>query len=222
MVASYSGTAVVLRRDDVDTDQIVAAEYCKRITKTGYADVLFGRWREDPAFVLNQPGAREAKVLVAGHNFGTGSSREHAVWALRDWGFESVIATGFGDIFHRNALKNRLVPVRLAAESVQRLAELVEAEPRTTVTVDLTELVVRAGGESYRFAIDERAHRLLLGDLDEIAATLTAEDAIAAHERSRFDWLPVVQTRAPAQPPNRTPTTTRSASTTTTGKGRVS
>jgi 3-isopropylmalate/(R)-2-methylmalate dehydratase small subunit len=198
MVATYSGTAVVLRRDDVDTDQIVAAEYCKRITKTGYADVLFGRWREDPAFVLNQPDAARATVLVAGHNFGTGSSREHAVWALRDWGFEAVIATGFGDIFHRNALKNRLVPVRLAPESVEQLAELVTTRPRTTVTIGLADLVVRAGPLSYRFAIDERAHRLLLDDLDEIAATLTAEDAIAAHERSRFDWLPIVRSSPPA------------------------
>jgi 3-isopropylmalate/(R)-2-methylmalate dehydratase small subunit len=198
MVATYSGTAVVLRRDDVDTDQIVAAEYCKRITKTGYADVLFGRWREDPAFVLNQPDAAQATVLIAGHNFGTGSSREHAVWALRDWGFEAVIATGFGDIFHRNALKNRLVPVRLAPESVQQLTELVAADPRTTVAIDLTGLVVRAGALSFRFAIDDRARRLLVDDLDEIAATLTAEDAIAAHERSRFDWLPVIRASSPA------------------------
>jgi 3-isopropylmalate/(R)-2-methylmalate dehydratase small subunit len=198
MVATCSGTAVVLRRDDIDTDQIVAAEHCKRITKTGYADVLFECWREDPAFVLNQPDAAQAKVLIAGHNFGTGSSREHAVWALRDWGFESVIATGFGDIFQRNASKNRLVPVQLAPEAVQQLAELVEAAPRTTVAIDLAGLVVRAGALSYRFAIDDRARRLLLDDLDEIAATLTAEDAIAAHERSRFDWLPVVRSSSPA------------------------
>jgi 3-isopropylmalate/(R)-2-methylmalate dehydratase small subunit len=104
MVAEYSGTAVVLRRDDVDTDQIVAAEYCRRITKTGYADILFGRWRQDLAFVLNRPDAAQAKVLIAGHNFGTGSSREHAVWALQDWGFESVIASGFWRIGSRTTI----------------------------------------------------------------------------------------------------------------------
>lgn len=216
MVAAYSGTAVVLHRDDVDTDQIVAAEYCKRITKTGYADVLFGRWRQDPAFALNQPDAARAKVLIAGHNFGTGSSREHAVWALRDWGFESVIASGFGDIFRRNAVQNRLVPVQLPPESVRQLAELVAADPGTTVVIDLVDLVVRAGALAYRFAIDRRARRLLLDDLDEIAATLRAEDAIAAHERSRFDWLPVVRS-APAEPHGE-----HGRSTTTTGKGWVS
>jgi 3-isopropylmalate/(R)-2-methylmalate dehydratase small subunit len=197
LVAQYSGSAVVLRRDDIDTDQIVAAEYCKRITKTGYADVLFSRWRQDPDFPLNQPAAAHATVLIAGHNFGTGSSREHAVWALRDWGFGAVIAAGFGDIFRRNALKNSLLPVQLSSESINELIELIESAPNTAVTVDLTDLVVSAGALSYRFAVDDRSRRLLLDDLDEIAATLTDDAAITAHERSRFDWLPTVRVSAP-------------------------
>jgi 3-isopropylmalate/(R)-2-methylmalate dehydratase small subunit len=192
MATRHTGTAITLHRDDVDTDQIVPAEYCKRITKTGYDDALFVRWRQDPDFPLNRPEAAHATVLIAGHNFGTGSSREHAVWALRDWGFEAVVATSFGDIFRRNALKNRLLPVQLAAEAVRQLAESVDAEPETTVCVDLVEMVVRAGARSYRFELDDRSRGMLLDDLDEIAATLTDDEAISAHERSRFDWLPTV------------------------------
>lgn len=192
MVAECSGTAVVLRRDDVDTDQIVAAEYCKRITKTGYADVLFSRWRQDPAFPLNRPDAAGAKVLVAGHNFGTGSSREHAVWALRDWGFGAVIAVSFGDIFRRNALKNRLLPVQLTADEVGLLTDLVESKPHAEVHVDLVERVVRAAALSFTYVIDDRSRRLLLEDLDEISAALADEETIAGYERTRSDWLPVV------------------------------
>jgi 3-isopropylmalate/(R)-2-methylmalate dehydratase small subunit len=192
VVAECSGTAVVLRRDDVDTDQIVAAEYCKRITKTGYADVLFSRWRQDPAFPLNRPDAAGAKVLVAGHNFGTGSSREHAVWALRDWGFGAVIAVSFGDIFRRNALKNRLLPVQLTADEVGLLTDLVESKPHAEVHVDLVERVVRAAALSFTYVIDDRSRRLLLEDLDEISAALADEETIAGYERTRSDWLPVV------------------------------
>jgi len=192
MPSQHTGPAITMHRDDVDTDQIVPAEYCKRITKTGYDDALFIHWRQDADFPLNRPEAARATVLIAGHNFGTGSSREHAVWALRDWGFEAVVATSFGDIFRRNALKNRLLPVELAVEPVRELTELVDASPQTPVSVDLVELMVRAGPLSYRFELEDRARVLLLEDLDEIAITLTGDEAISAHERSRFDWLPVV------------------------------
>jgi 3-isopropylmalate/(R)-2-methylmalate dehydratase small subunit len=190
MPSQSTGTAIALHRDDVDTDQIVPAEFCKRITKSGYDDALFVRWRQDPDFPLNRPEAAGAKVLIAGHNFGTGSSREHAVWALRDWGFEAVLATSFGDIFRRNALKNRLLPVELAPEAVRELAALADSEPGTEVCVDLVDLVVRAGALRHRFALDERSRGMLLDDLDEIAATLADDEAIRAHERVRFDWLP--------------------------------
>lgn len=203
MPSLHAGTAIALHRDDVDTDQIVPAEYCKRITKTGYDDALFARWRQDPEFPLNRPEAARATVLIASHNFGTGSSREHAVWALRDWGFEAVVATSFGDIFRRNALKNRLLPVELAREPVRELSELVDASPQVLVSVDLVELIIRAGPLSYRFDLEDRARAMLLEDLDEIAVTLAGDEAISAHERSRFDWLPVVGTAAgpsPARP----------------------
>jgi 3-isopropylmalate/(R)-2-methylmalate dehydratase small subunit len=203
VVAECSGTAVVLHRDDVDTDQIVAAEYCKRITKAGYADVLFSRWRQDPAFPLNGPDAAGAKVLIAGYNFGTGSSREHAVWALRDWGFGAVIAVSFGDIFRRNALKNRLLPVQLTADEISLLADLVESEPRAEVHVDLVERVVRAAALCFTYAIDDRSRRLLLEDLDEISAALADEETIAGYERTRSDWLPLVPLSSPA--PTQTP-----------------
>lgn len=192
MPSQHTGTAITLHRDDVDTDQIVPAEFCKRITKTGYDDALFVRWRQDPDFPLNRPEAARASVLIAGHNFGTGSSREHAVWALRDWGFQAVVATSFGDIFRRNSLKNRLLPVELAAEPLAELAELVDASPQTAVSVDLVDLMVRAGPLSYGFALEDRARGMLLEDLDEIAVTLGGDAAICAHERSRSAWLPVI------------------------------
>ena len=200
-----TGTAIALHRDDVDTDQIVPAEFCKRITKSGYDDALFARWRQDPDFPLNRPEATGAKVLIAGHNFGTGSSREHAVWALRDWGFEAVLATSFGDIFRRNALKNRLLPVELAPEAVQELAALADSEPDTEVCVDLVDLVVRAGALRHPFALDERSRGMLLEDLDEIAATLADDEAIRAHERVRFDWLPASDPAHRTRNPSRTP-----------------
>jgi 3-isopropylmalate/(R)-2-methylmalate dehydratase small subunit len=192
MPSRHTGTAITLHRDDVDTDQIVPSEFCKRITKTGYDDALFVRWRQDPDFPLNRPEAAQATVLIAGHNFGTGSSREHAVWALRDWGFQAVIATSFGDIFRRNSLKNRLLPVELAPESLGELADLVDASPQTDVSVDLVDLMVRAGPLAYPFALEDRARGMLLEDLDEIAVTLGGDEAISAHERSRSEWLPVI------------------------------
>ncbi|CAM4519520.1 3-isopropylmalate dehydratase small subunit [Nocardia ninae] len=188
---------MVLRRSDVDTDQIIPAEYCKRLTKSGYADALFAEWRTDPGFVLNQPNSAGASILLAGHNFGTGSSREHAVWALRDWGFVAVIATSFGDIFRRNAFKNGLLAVELPGEVVGRLADLVDHEPQLQLTVDLAGREVRAGGIRQAFTVDDRARRLLIEGLDEIAVTLERTDGIDAYERHRSYWLPSIRPSVP-------------------------
>ena len=141
---THTGRAISLRRGNVDTDQIIPAEYLKRVTRTGFADGLFAAWRADPEFVLNQPHAVGATVLVAGPDFGIGSSREHAVWALLDYGFRAVISARFGDIFRNNSVQAGLLPVRLPEEKVTALADLVEADPQTQVTVDLAGREVRA------------------------------------------------------------------------------
>ncbi|MFF8505641.1 3-isopropylmalate dehydratase small subunit [Streptomyces anulatus] len=185
----YTGRAVALRRDDVDTDQIIPAEFCKRLTRSGYEDTLFGHWRKDPDFVLNRPEHRAAGVLVAGHNFGTGSSREHAVWALRDWGFRVVVASSFGDIFLRNALKNGLLAVSLPAPVVAELAEHATAEPEFEIGVDLEELTVTTAVGSWDFTVDHRARRLLLDGLDDIDVTLGKSDRITAFEERRPRWM---------------------------------
>src|SRR5919206_1775234 len=140
----HTGTGVPLRRSNVDTDQIIPAEYLKRVTKTGFADGLFSAWRADPAFVLNDPAYAGASILVAGPEFGTGSSREHAVWALRDWGFRAVLSPRFGDIFRGNALKEGLLPVELELPIIEQLWDLTESDPSVTVTVDLILREVRA------------------------------------------------------------------------------
>ncbi|MEV7187270.1 3-isopropylmalate dehydratase small subunit [Kitasatospora sp. NPDC093102] len=186
---AHTGQAVALRRDDVDTDQIIPAEFCKRLTKSGYADTLFGHWRKEDDFVLNQPEHQSASVLVAGHNFGTGSSREHAVWALRDWGFRAVIATSFGDIFLRNALKNGLLAVALPVPVVAELTELALADPAFEITVNLQELTVSAADRTWEFEADHRARWLLLNGLDDIDVTLRKADAIAAYEARRPAWM---------------------------------
>jgi 3-isopropylmalate/(R)-2-methylmalate dehydratase small subunit len=203
-ITGHTGRGVALRRDDVDTDQIIPAEFCKRLTKTGYADGLFAGWRAGAGFALNAPAAAGATVLVAGHNFGTGSSREHAVWALRDWGFVAVLASSFGDIFLRNAWKNGLLAAALPAEAVSWLANQVDAVAapmklvgigpasacQLAITVDLVGCEVRAGGRSFGFEVDERARWLVLTGRDDIDVTVEAGDAIAAHERVRRHWLP--------------------------------
>jgi 3-isopropylmalate/(R)-2-methylmalate dehydratase small subunit len=191
-ITEHVGRGVALRRGDVDTDQIIPAEYCKRLTKSGYADTLFAHWRTDPAFLLNQPAAAGASVLVAAANFGTGSSREHAVWALRDWGFAAVVASSFGDIFQRNALKNGLLAVVLDEDAVAHLADRVEADPGTTITVDLERREVRAGARRWDFPIDDRARWLLLNGYDDIDVTLGRDELIGAYELGREPWLPTV------------------------------
>jgi 3-isopropylmalate/(R)-2-methylmalate dehydratase small subunit len=189
----HTGTAVPLRRSNVDTDQIIPAEYLKRVTRTGFADGLFNAWRNDPDFVLNQSVYSGASVLVAGPEFGIGSSREHAVWALRDWGFRAVIAPRFGDIFQGNALKDGLLPVELELSAVEQLWDAVEADPQLPVTVDLQEREIRAGQSIWTFAVDEFSRWRLLEGLDDIGLTLRHDAAVEAYERTRAPWLPVVR-----------------------------
>jgi 3-isopropylmalate/(R)-2-methylmalate dehydratase small subunit len=188
----HAGTAVPLRRSNVDTDQIIPAVYLKRVTRTGFADGLFNAWREDPGFVLNDPAHAGASILVAGPEFGTGSSREHAVWALRDWGFRAVIAPRFGDIFRGNALKEGLLPVELELTVVEELWRAVEADPTTEVTVDLVQRQVRVDGSAWAFPLDDFSRWRLLEGLDDIGLTLRHESAIAAYEQRRPAILPVV------------------------------
>jgi 3-isopropylmalate/(R)-2-methylmalate dehydratase small subunit len=190
-LTEHTGRVLPLRRSDVDTDQIIPSRFCRRLTKTGYADGLFARWREADDFVFNDPARAGSSVLVAGPNFGTGSSREHAVWALRDWGVRAVLAPSFGDIFRRNALKNGLLAVQLPHGVVDGLLDAADGDPGFAVTVDLRACEVRWGGGRQSFEVDPRARRLLLDGQDDIAVTLADGDRIAAYERGRQHWLPV-------------------------------
>jgi 3-isopropylmalate/(R)-2-methylmalate dehydratase small subunit len=188
----HTGTALPLRRSNVDTDQIIPAVYLKRVTKTGFADGLFSAWRTDPAFVLNNPAYAGASILVAGPEFGTGSSREHAVWALRDGGFRAVISPRFGDIFRGNALKDGLLPVELEPSAVEALWDAVEADPALAVTVDLEAREVRAGANVWTFPLDDFSRWRLLEGLDDISLTLRHEAAVTAFEERRPEWMPAV------------------------------
>ena len=185
-----TGPAVPLRRSNVDTDQIIPAEYLKRITRTGFADGLFAAWRNDPSFVLNDSRYDGATVLVAGPDFGTGSSREHAVWALQDYGFRAVIAPRFGDIFRGNSTKAGLLPVVLPEDVVTSLQDLVESDPTTDITVDLQACQVRAGTVVADFSIDDYTRWRLLEGLDDIGLTLRHADDITSFEAARPAWLP--------------------------------
>jgi 3-isopropylmalate/(R)-2-methylmalate dehydratase small subunit len=194
---THTGRAVSLRRAHVDTDQIIPAEYLKRVTRSGFGDGLFAAWRADPGFVLNQPQAAGATVLVAGPDFGIGSSREHAVWALLDYGFRAVISARFGDIFRNNSVQAGLLPVRLPERTVTALADAVEADPQTLVTVDLAAREVRAeqaGGVvpvSAPIEIDDYTRWRLMEGLDDISLTLRHAEEITRYEKSRPGWLPV-------------------------------
>jgi 3-isopropylmalate/(R)-2-methylmalate dehydratase small subunit len=190
-LTEHTGRVLPLRRSDVDTDQIIPSRFCRRLSKTGYADGLFARWRAADEFVFNDPARAGSSVLVAGPNFGTGSSREHAVWALRDWGITAVLAPSFGDIFRRNALKNGLLAVELPGEVVDELLDVADRDPGFPVTVDLQACEVRWGGGRQAFEVDPRARRLLLDGQDEIAVTLAAGERVAAYESGRQQWLPV-------------------------------
>lgn len=189
----HTGTAVPLRRSNVDTDQIIPAVYLKRVTRTGFEDGLFSAWRtNEPDFVLNQPRFQSATVLVAGPDFGTGSSREHAVWALMNYGFKAVIAPRFGDIFRGNSLKTGLLTVALPEKIVQRLWDDIEDDPTLEVTVDLVERNVRWSGEVHDFELDDYTRWRLMEGLDDIGLTLRHTDAVAAYEQTRKPWLPAI------------------------------
>jgi 3-isopropylmalate/(R)-2-methylmalate dehydratase small subunit len=187
---THTGRAVPLRRSNVDTDQIIPSDYLKRVTRTGFADGLFAAWRKSPGFVLDDPAYAGATVLVAGPDFGTGSSREHAVWALQDHGFRAVISPRFADIFCGNALKNGLLPVVLSADEGEALMSAVEADSRLEVTVDLDAREVRAGDFRAAFDLDEHTRWRLMEGLDDIALTLRSDDEISGFESLRPQWLP--------------------------------
>ena len=188
---THTGRAVPLRRSNVDTDQIIPAEYLKRVTRSGFEDGLFGAWRNDPSFVLNDSRYDGASILVAGPDFGTGSSREHAVWALQDYGFRAVISPRFADIFRGNALKGGLLPVQLAEEVVAALQDFAEADPAADMTIDLEAREVRAGELTVGFDIDDYTRWRLMEGLDDIGLTLRHTDGIARFESERPSWMPV-------------------------------
>ena len=186
----HTGRAVALRRSNVDTDQIIPAVYLKRVTRTGFQDGLFAAWRSDPDFELNRPTAEGASILVAGADFGTGSSREHAVWALRDYGFTVVISPRFADIFRGNAGKGGLVTACVSQPDVERLWAALDADPATEVTVDLPARTVSWGGHSVPFDLDDYTRWRLMEGLDDVDLTLTHADEVAAFEARRPSWLP--------------------------------
>ena len=198
-VRQVTGRAVPLERADVDTDQIIPASWLKRIERTGFGEGLFSAWRADPDFVLNRPEYDGARVLVAGPNFGSGSSREHAAWALQDYGFAAVISPRFADIFRGNSLKIGLLPVELPAETVEQLMAAVAADPTVEVTIDLEQRTVSApaAGVEASFEIDDFTRYRLMNGLDDIGLTLQHDDAIAVFEAGRPGYLPSVAT-APA------------------------
>jgi len=187
---TVTGIAVPLRRSNVDTDQIIPAVYLKRVTRTGFEDALFAAWRQDPDFVLNQPGYRGARVLVAGSDFGTGSSREHAVWALRDYGFDVVLSPRFGDIFRGNSGKQGLLAGEISEADAETLWRILEADPGIELTVDLVAKTARVGDLTVSFEIDDYTRWRLLEGLDDIGLTLRDEARITEFESTREPWLP--------------------------------
>ena len=194
-ITTHTGRAVPLRRSDVDTDQIIPSDWLKRVERTGFGAGLFSEWRTDPTFVLEQPQYAGASVLVTGVDFGTGSSREHAVWALQDYGFAAVVSPRFGDIFRNNALKGGLVPVQLTVPEVEALWAMVEADPSVELTVDLAARELRAGELVASFPLDDFTRWRLMEGLDDIGLTLRAEADIAAYETGRPSFLPTTTAR---------------------------
>jgi 3-isopropylmalate/(R)-2-methylmalate dehydratase small subunit len=199
-VRIVSGRAVPLDRSDVDTDQIIPSEWLKRIERTGFAAGLFAEWRDDPAFVLNKPEHAGATILVAGPNFGTGSSREHAVWALVDHGFSAVVSPRFGDIFRNNSTRSGLVPAEVSDEDGRAILEAVSADPSLEVVVDVERRLVEApsAGISAPFRLDDDARDRLLRGLDDIGVTAQHLADIDAYESRRPDWLPTLRPRQQA------------------------
>jgi 3-isopropylmalate/(R)-2-methylmalate dehydratase small subunit len=186
------GTAVPLDRSDVDTDQIIPSDWLKRVERTGFGKGLFSEWRDDPGFVLNRDHHEGANILVAGINFGTGSSREHAVWAILDYGFEAVVSPRFADIFRNNCTKNGLVPVQVEAEIGERLMRAVEADPDLVITIDVEHRTLSApdAGIDTTFPLDDSTRERFLQGLDDIGISLQHASEIAAYEDRRPSWLP--------------------------------
>jgi 3-isopropylmalate/(R)-2-methylmalate dehydratase small subunit len=188
--STHTGTAVALQRSNVDTDQIIPASYLKRVTRTGFEDGLFAAWRKDPDFVLNRPESAGATILVAGPEFGTGSSREHAVWALQNYGFRVVLSSRFADIFRGNAGKGGLVAAAIPQPEVEALWAAIDADPTTAVTVDLESRTVSWGTTSVGFEIDDYTRWRLLEGLDDIDLTLRHAAEITQFEQRRPAWMP--------------------------------
>ena len=186
----FTGVGAPLRRSNVDTDQIIPAVYLKRITKTGFEDALFAAWRNDPEFVLNQDAYKHAEVLVAGPDFGTGSSREHAVWALRDYGFKCVLSSKFADIFRGNSGKQGLIAGAITDADTEKHWAALEANPGPSITINLVAQTATIGDLSVHFAIDEYTKWRLLEGLDDIGLTLRDEQAITDFEAKRPSWMP--------------------------------
>ena len=187
---THTGVGVPLRRSNVDTDQIIPAVYLKRVTRTGFEDALFAAWRGDESFVLNQPAYKDGSVLVAGPDFGTGSSREHAVWALKDYGFKAVLSSRFADIFRGNSGKQGLVAAIAAQEDIELLWKVLENQPGTEVTVDIVERTASAGDVTVQIHLDDYTRWRLMEGLDDIGLTLQHEDEIKEFEATREAWRP--------------------------------
>ena len=186
----HTGTAIPLRRSNVDTDQIIPAVYLKRVTRSGFEDGLFAAWRNDPEFVLNQPQYKSGTILVAGPEFGTGSSREHAVWALQNYGFKVVVSSRFADIFRGNSLKGGLLTVILPQEAVEAIWTAIESDPTTSITVDLETRTVSYGSTTVAFELDDYTRWRLMEGLDDIGLTLKHTDAIDSFEAKRPAYKP--------------------------------
>ena len=186
----HTGTGVPLRRSNVDTDQIIPAVYLKRVTRSGFEDGLFAAWRNDPEFVLNQEAFKKGTILVAGADFGTGSSREHAVWALQNYGFRVIISSRFADIFRGNSLKGGLLTVILEIEDVEALWATIESDPSTPITVDLESRTVKYSGKSLPFVIDDYTRWRLMEGLDDIGLTMKQTDSIDGFEKNRSSLKP--------------------------------
>ncbi|OFL73912.1 MULTISPECIES: 3-isopropylmalate dehydratase small subunit [unclassified Rothia (in: high G+C Gram-positive bacteria)] len=192
-IIKHTGIGVPLRSSNVDTDQIIPAVYLKRVTKTGFDDALFANWRKDPEFILNQEPYKHGSVLVAGPDFGTGSSREHAVWALRDYGFKVVISARFADIFRGNSGKQGLVTAQVAQDDIELIWKALEHEPGTEITVDLESKTVTVGALVVPFEVDDYVRWRLMEGLDDIGLTLQNLEAIEAYEAKRPSWMPRTQ-----------------------------
>ena len=190
-ISTFSGVAVPLKRSNVDTDQIIPASYLKRITKTGFEDALFASWKAEPDFVLNQEVFQNGQVLIAGPDFGTGSSREHAVWALRDWGFKAVFSAKFADIFTGNSGKQGLITGVITEDETKQIWDIIDADPGVSASVDLPNQSLTVGDLTVSFAIDAYTKWRLMEGLDDIALSLRDEGAITSYESSREAWKPL-------------------------------